>query len=641
MMSNISENHNRGNAAELATAIEVARKAGELVRVAFHRPATGRGGVHIDAVIEEMIRKKLAAAFPPYGIIGEELRHLDRRPADPEKHAWAIDPIDGSASFERGLRGASICIALLRRGVPVLGVIFSPLYPNDHGDLLAWAEGQRLTRNGRVVKRSLLTRKLTSDHTVLATSACADGASPARWRSLPSISYRLALVAVGEAEATISVNAPVSWDYAAGHALLRAVGGGLFDGQGKPVTYTDDGHGSCGGTCIGASPQVARDIAKKLGQRPFGNLAPDRARMVGSLKGRTIADARLLSRAQGCLMGQIAADALGSACEFLSASQIARSYPDGVRELKNGGTWNTLAGQPSDDSELCLTLARSLIEHGKFNENAIAGAYGAWYESHPFDIGTTTSQAFSAAARTKSKPAAAAKKAASKTSQANGALMRISPLAIFGWNMPTEKLAELARRDAQLSHPHRVCQDANALYIVAIQHALKTGDDGTKVYGFARDWAKNHGICDDVFQWLVDAENELPGDFQTHMGWVRIAFQNAFSQLLHAKSFEEGVVNTVGFGGDTDTNGCIAGALLGAAHGLDAVPFQWRDRVLTCRPMDGAPGVRRPRPREYWPVDTLELAERLLVASDGRRPSRNRSGTITSTTRDDVDDRLR
>ena len=95
-----------------------------------------------------------------------------------------------------------------------------------------------------------------------------------------------------------------------------------------------------------------------------------------------------------------------------------------------------------------------------------------------------------------------------------------------------------------------------------------------------------------------------------------VAFQNAFFRLLHARSFEEGVVATVMAGGDTDTNAAIAGALLGAVHGRDAVPIQWRRMVLSCRPLP-APAVAHPRPVEFWPIDVLEIAENLLIALGG------------------------
>ncbi len=84
-----------------------------------------------------------------------------------------------------------------------------------------------------------------------------------------------------------------------------------------------------------------------------------------------------------------------------------------------------------------------------------------------------------------------------------------------------------------------------------------------------------------------------PGRLPTRWGRARtsrlvlVALQNAFYQLLHADSLEEGVVDTVMAGGDTDTNACIAGALLGACHGLEAIPERWREAILACRRRKG------------------------------------------------------
>jgi ADP-ribosylglycohydrolase len=55
-----------------------------------------------------------------------------------------------------------------------------------------------------------------------------------------------------------------------------------------------------------------------------------------------------ISRAQGCFLGQLAGDALGSLVEFQSADEIRRTYPNSVRELADGGTWN---GTQSLDSQ--------------------------------------------------------------------------------------------------------------------------------------------------------------------------------------------------------------------------------------------------------------------------------------------------
>src|SRR4029077_5068550 len=106
---------------------------------------------------------------------------------------------------------------------------------------------------------------------------------------------------------------------------------------------------------FGGSAEVAARLARESwgfrGDRPgesevFATLPP----------GGGGADPLLLSRAQGCLLGQVAGDSLGGLVEFATAEEIRRQYPDGPRLLADGGTWNLLAGQATDDSEMALAL---------------------------------------------------------------------------------------------------------------------------------------------------------------------------------------------------------------------------------------------------------------------------------------------
>ena len=204
----------------------------------------------------------------------------------------------------------------------------------------------------------------------------------------------------------------------------------------------------------------------------------------------------VLERAQGCLLGQLAGDSLGSLVEFRSEASIRESYPDGIRELADGGTHDTIAGQPTDDSEMALMLARSIIRAGRFDPGEAAVAYAHWFESPPFDYGGTTAQALRpavAALRRGEGPAsiaAAAQSAASRDSQANGALMRVSPLGILAHALPLAAAADLARQDAAITHPHPICQDANAAFVVAIAHAVATGSDAEQTYRFVSGWAR-------------------------------------------------------------------------------------------------------------------------------------------------------
>ena len=326
----------------------------------------------------------------------------------------------------------------------------------------------------------------------------------------------------------------------------------------------------------------------------------------------------VLGRAQGSLLGQLAGDSLGSLVEFQSPEAIRARYPHGVRDLAAGGTWQTIAGQPTDDSELALALARSLADYGTYRVDAVASAYAGWYLSGPFDIGTATRRGLGAAAdalKRGQNPAEAAREAADPHTQANGALMRVSPLGIFCWRHPRGQTGEWARADAALTHPHAVCADANSLFAMAVAHAVGQGPTPAALYDAVLEWAEP--LVPAVREVILEAREQRPSSYVERAGWVLVALQNAFYQLLHADSLEEGVVDTVMAGGDTDTNACIAGALLGACHGLEAIPERWREAILACRPEEGLPGVRRPRPREFWPNDALELAGLLVDPEDG------------------------
>lgn len=304
------------------------------------------------------------------------------------------------------------------------------------------------------------------------------------------------------------------------------------------------------------------------------------------------------SRARGCLMGQLAGDALGSLVEFMGPQEILRRYPDGVRDLADGGTWGTLAGQPTDDSEMALDLARTLVRLGHYDDNAVLTAYRAWMASEPFDMGLTTRAGLVGRHNAQS--------------QANGALMRVSPLGIFGARHSLEDTARWARQDAALTHPHPVCQQANALFAMAVAQAIHGGESATALHQQVIDWARELKADASLVNALQLAAEVPPANYVEQQGWVVTAFHNAFWQLLHAPSLEDGVVDTVMRGGDTDTNAAICGALLGAVHGLDAIPERWAHKVLSCRPSANRADVRRPRPERYWPVDALDLADALL-----------------------------
>ena len=526
-----------------------------------------------------------------------------------------MDPHDGTRAWLQGHRGSAVSVALLHDGEPILGVVCSPMSPDRGWDLIAWAEGlPHLLRNGVEVRIDLSQMDLRAGGIVLlshdaAATPVQSGASvaPARFISLPSIAYRLARVAVGDGVAAVSLNAPGGLDYAGGHALLRGAGGVLLDEEGGEVTYGRDGASQVA-HCFGGAPRAVRTLVKQSsGSRGPASVS----RPAVTLSWPRAVEDDAVDRAKGCLFGQVIGDNLGSLVEFQTEQKIARLYPHGVTDLSDGGQWGLLTGQATDDSELALTLARTLLETGSYDREVVAAAYGEWYISDPFDVGTTTEWALSAAAEAnEGSKAEAASRNANADSQSNGSLMRVSPIGI--WARLPEVADRFGREDSLLSHPNEVCVDACGVYTAAIAEGIRSGDRDA-MSRIARDHARTEEVTAVL---PLAGQGQEPEDYWSDMGWVLIALQNAFCRLRRGENVEAALVATVGKGGDTDTNAAIAGALLGAADGLRAFPHRWVLPVQACRP-HSALRANKPRPARYWPDDLAALAEALLSARPG------------------------
>ena len=595
----------------LDAVIAAAEEAGRRLAAEFARPDGPRGAAghaDIDDEIEAELRSGLLGLLPARWR-GEETGAL-AGPGGP--YCWLVDPHDGTRAFLAGAPGSAVSIALLRDGVPVLGVVHAPLSPDRGADTIAWAEGlEHLLRNGAPIAPRPVDRDLSAGDIVFLSHGAAEwpvgnarAVAPARFVALPSIAYRLARAAAGDGVAAVSINGPCGWDYAAGHALIRGAGGVLVDEAGREITYTVDGK-SFARDCAGGPPRAAHDLVRRDWQRAREDkrMAPRTSLAWPRITGEA------LERAVGCLIGQIAGDSLGSLVEFQTPGEIAGRYPDGVRDLADGGTWDTVAGQPTDDSELALALARTLVGHQAWPAEAVAAAYGDWYASRPFDVGGTTGQAFSAAAAAVLDKALEARRVANRSSQSNGALMRCAPIGI--WARDPAEAAATAREDALLSHPHPRCQAASAAYVAAICAGIRGGDRDAMLT--AAEAAMIEPEADALRACLARAgRGEGPADFVHQQGSVLIAFQNAFRHLAGGTPLEAALIETVGQGGDTDTNAAICGALLGAVQGRGAIPPRWSTPILACRTLAEA-GVPHPRAPRYWPDDVPLIAEALLL----------------------------
>jgi ADP-ribosylglycohydrolase/fructose-1,6-bisphosphatase/inositol monophosphatase family enzyme len=582
----------------LAKVIAALEAEGERLRAEFYAPQGPRGrrgSCPLDREIEERLQGVLQALVPAQ-FCGEECAVT---PGTRAGWVWLVDPHDGTFEYTAGRRGSAISVALLSEGKPVLGVVHSPDAPDRGPDTIAWAEGAGpIRRNGKAVEVDLSRQTLKPGSIVWATASSAQrpetwsrAVAPARYVAMPSIAYRLARIAAGDGIATVSIHGVNEYDVAAGMALVRAAGGVVLDAQGHAVALAGNSQRRLSG-CFAGAPQAAAQLAKfdwtQLDAEP-------RREPRVALGFPRVDNPRRLARAMGSLLGQVIGDSLGSRVEQKPAAEIAALYPHGLRELGDGGVYHTMAGQPTDDSEMALTLARSIVREKKYHAERVLDGYRAWLTSRPVDCGVTTERGLLGLVTTES--------------ESNGSLMRCSPIGVWAAGDPA-LAARTARDDSMLTHSNPICLEACAAYCAAIAAGVD-GASRDEMFEVAAAHAK--GPAHEAVKRA--AKGIAPTDFFTHQGWVLVALQNAF-WCLHTLEFEEALVQTVGRGGDTDTNAAIAGALLGSLHGREKIPARWIHPVLACRPLAEA-GALRPRPIEYWPDDVLELAEALLNSGPG------------------------
>ncbi len=138
----------------LNVAEQAALAAGRIIMRRATRPheikvrAKGRNDPvsDVDLACEREIVGHVRRAFPDHAVVCEE---GGTRRADGEWQ-WLVDPLDGTANFVRGFPHYAVSIALLRRGTPVVGVIFDPF----KNELFLAERGKGATLNQHKIRAS-------------------------------------------------------------------------------------------------------------------------------------------------------------------------------------------------------------------------------------------------------------------------------------------------------------------------------------------------------------------------------------------------------------------------------------------------------------------------------------------------------
>jgi ADP-ribosylglycohydrolase len=266
-----------------------------------------------------------------------------------------------------------------------------------------------------------------------------------------------------------------------------------------------------------------------------------------------------------------------------------------------GGVFDLAPGQFTDDGEMTMALVNALAENnGVYDQDVVARSYSDWADSKPFDMGNATSSALKHVDRSSQKVSEVVLRNAAHSnseSKANGSLMRATPLAIATCGCNEAGAIAIAMSDAKLTHPHIVCQQATAAYTLAIRHLILNPKDQKGSLESVKTYLEN--TQSEVFEWFEDAMlGDLP-DGNPNMGFVKIGFIHAFFHLKEKSGFRSSITQTLALGGDTDTNACIVGGLIGAYYGVEKLISNDSNRMAIFKVLDCDVQRGQLRPSQY------------------------------------------
>jgi ADP-ribosyl-[dinitrogen reductase] hydrolase len=231
------------------------------------------------------------------------------------------------------------------------------------------------------------------------------------------------------------------------------------------------------------------------------------------------------------------------------------------------GTW-------TDDTAMAMNLWTSLIDHGgALDLGDVMDRHLAWLGSDPPDIGNQTRAALTLAWEGTADPARVVfERRGPEVSAGNGSVMYCAPLGVVRARRP-ELLVEEAPALSRLTHWDGRCRTA-CLAVTSAVAALVRGDagDAAVLNGLAVVADREGG---EELEFLVSEAGRARQIDGPDMGFALFTAGIALQVAGEELDFEEGLRYVVGLGGDTDTNAAVAGALLGALHGIDAIPPEW------------------------------------------------------------------
>ena len=187
-----------------------------------------------DIEINNFLRLFFKKNTPTFGWLSEESDDdMSRFQCD---YFWCVDPIDGTRSFINKKPEYTISVALIKKSKPIFGIIYNPRTKE-----LFHAEKNKGAYCNR--KKIFVSEKKELEEATLAISTSESkifekkNIKKKKLLKIGSIAYKIALVAKGTIDATVSITKKNDWDVAAADLILREAGGVTSELKGNEIVY--------------------------------------------------------------------------------------------------------------------------------------------------------------------------------------------------------------------------------------------------------------------------------------------------------------------------------------------------------------------------------------------------------------------
>lgn len=211
----------------------------------------------VDLTVDRMLYEGLLGIVPDAGWLSEE--SADNGTRQGAERLWLVDPIDGTRDYLAGKPGWSVSVALVERGVPVIGVLAAPA----RGEIWIAQAGKGARRNGLPLRAG--DRRTLAGARVPAEMLPREDADLVMVPRPNSIALRMALVAADEADLVATVRWGNEWDVAAAALIAQEAGARVSDALGQPLSFNRPDPVAFGILCC--APGIHEAAVERLSDR--------------------------------------------------------------------------------------------------------------------------------------------------------------------------------------------------------------------------------------------------------------------------------------------------------------------------------------------------------------------------------------